>query len=365
MIGLNLMKTINAVWKSTLMMVLVALSGALYAAILIPFKLLPIIPGVTEVRPANAIPIVCSLLFGPAGAWGSAIGNTVGDFAFGLGPGTLFGFVGNFLYGFAPYALWRTMFGETEPNPHKPSHWAALILVCAVASAACAFTIGWGIDVVITGVPFAILATIIFFNNFLMAVILAPPLLFALLPRVKAWGLLYTTVLPPEAAKRPRFAWLGAILFTVGSVGGLGAGEAIATGIYNQSVSVPWFLKQLKQVISPATAHGHPEGRAPYGLATEGGKVKNTKAAAASAPALGARSAQREGLTEGSSTPSVERVKAPAAPAAAHAKGKTPAGKVAAPPGGKAAPAKRSTALGLGLGLVPFLLLTFLGMLLL
>ena len=50
------------------MVVLTALSAALFAAILIPFKILPIIPGVTEIRPANAIPIVCSLWFGPAGS---------------------------------------------------------------------------------------------------------------------------------------------------------------------------------------------------------------------------------------------------------------------------------------------------------
>ncbi len=233
------------------MVVLTALSAALYAAILIPFKILPIIPGVTEIRPANAIPIVTSILFGPAGAWGSAFGNLIGDFFLGLGPGSLVGMVGNFLFGFVPYVFWRAMFGSALPESGRSSHWAGLMFVCLVASAACAFTIGWGIDVIIKGVPFAILGPIIFFNNFLMAAILAPPLLFALLPRVRRWGLLYTQILPEEATRRPRFAWVGVILMTVGSVGGLGGGLAVATGLYDQHLGVPKFFQAFRNVIAP------------------------------------------------------------------------------------------------------------------
>ena len=246
------MKTLFSVWKVTLMVVLTALVGALHAAILIPFKLLVIIPGVTEIRPANAIPIACSIMFGPAAAWGAAIGNTIGDMAFGFGPGTFFGMVGNFLYGFAPYALWRAFFGSAIPDAKKPSHWIVLIFVTFVASAVCAWTIGWGIDAVIKGVPFGILATIILVYNFLIAVILAPPLLFALLPRVKAWGLLYTTVLPENVARRPRFAWMGAILFTAGSLGGLAAGESIAWGFHRDPLSFSMFWNQVKAIVAPS-----------------------------------------------------------------------------------------------------------------
>ena len=246
------MNALKLVWKDTRMVVLTALSAALYAAILIPFKILPIIPGVTEIRPANAIPIVTSILFGPAGAWGSAFGNLIGDFFLGLGPGSLVGMAGNFLFGFVPYVFWRAMFGAALPESGRRSHWAALMFVCLVASAACAFTIGWGIDVIIKGVPFAILGSIIFFNNFLMSAILAPPLLFALLPRVRRWGLLYTQILPEEATRRPRFAWVGVILMTIGSVGGLAGGLVVATGMYDQHLGVPKFFQAFRNVIAPA-----------------------------------------------------------------------------------------------------------------
>src|SRR4028118_2159566 len=74
------MKEVFTMWRYTQMVVLVALSAAIYAAVLIPFKGFPLVPGYIEIRPANAFPVVFGLLFGPAGAWGAAIGNLIGDF---------------------------------------------------------------------------------------------------------------------------------------------------------------------------------------------------------------------------------------------------------------------------------------------
>src|SRR5437762_390632 len=101
------MRELFAMWSNTRMVVLTAICAALYAAILIPFKVVPLIPGITEFRPANAVPVVCSFLFGPAAAWGSAFGNLIGDFFGGLGPGDFFGFWANFLYGVVPYLVWE------------------------------------------------------------------------------------------------------------------------------------------------------------------------------------------------------------------------------------------------------------------
>ena len=110
------MRDLIDMWRNTRMVVLTAMSASLYAAILIPFKVLPIIPGVTELRPANAVPVVCSFLFGPAGAWGAAIGNVIGDFFGGIGPGDLFGFAGNLLYGLVPYKAWEAL-SDGDPVP--------------------------------------------------------------------------------------------------------------------------------------------------------------------------------------------------------------------------------------------------------
>ncbi|MCJ7818631.1 MAG: hypothetical protein MUP25_02285, partial [Syntrophales bacterium] len=46
------------------MVVLTVLTAGSFAAILIPFKGIPLIPGLTELRPANVIPVVFGLKSG-------------------------------------------------------------------------------------------------------------------------------------------------------------------------------------------------------------------------------------------------------------------------------------------------------------
>ena len=65
------MRELIACWKHTRLIVLIGLCGALYVAVLLPFKIAVIIPGITEIRPGAALPIVFSIFFGPAAAWGA------------------------------------------------------------------------------------------------------------------------------------------------------------------------------------------------------------------------------------------------------------------------------------------------------
>lgn len=221
------MRDALAMWRNTRLVVLTAMSASLYAALLIPFKVLPLIPGVTELRPGNAIPVVCSLLFGPAGAWGAALGNLIGDFFGGIGPGDLFGFVGNFLYGLIPYHAWRAL-TDGDPVPRTPAQWLGFVGVVALAAGACALVIGWGLNL-LGFVPFALLGNVIFVNNFGMAVVLAPLLLRAIYPRVRAAGLRVDDLAPPPARSRLTRR-LGLALVVVGVVGGFVVGNAISAG---------------------------------------------------------------------------------------------------------------------------------------
>jgi hypothetical protein len=119
------------------MVVLVAQIAAIYAAVCIPFKLAVVVPGVTEVRPATAIPVVCGILFGPAAAWGSAFGNLIADFFGTLGPGSLAGFVANFLYAYVPYRLWRLLApGRAEFRAAGPGArlLGAVMFACTIAA---------------------------------------------------------------------------------------------------------------------------------------------------------------------------------------------------------------------------------------
>src|SRR5437867_3308241 len=214
------MRELFAMWSNTRMVVLTAISAALYAAILIPFKVVPIIPGITEFRPANAVPIVCSFLFGPAGAWGSAFGNLIGDFFGGLGPGDLFGFVANLLYGLVPYAVWDAL-TDRPPLPRSVGAVAALLAVIALAATLCATVVGWGLQT-LGFHPFTVLGTLVLANNLLVAAVLGPFLLTVLHPRIRHARLLYRHLLGPRPPLSRGRAFLG--------VGPAVAGPGLALG---------------------------------------------------------------------------------------------------------------------------------------
>ena len=229
------MKEVFTMWRHTQMVVLVALSAAIYAAVLIPFKGFPIIPGAVELRPANVFPVVFGLLFGPAGAWGAAIGNLIGDFFGTLSPGSIGGFVGNFFLALLPYKLWSAYFRrdeDMEPNVHSGKKLAVYIALAAVASMACAVIIAWWVAVL--GLfPFLATLVLVVSNNAVMAIVLGPILLFALYPRVKRWGLLWTEIMNPDEVSDSRLQKVGNVLEWVGSIGGVAAGVILAlTGVH-------------------------------------------------------------------------------------------------------------------------------------
>lgn len=235
------MKEVVSMWKHTRMIILVALSAAIYAAVLIPFKGgIVLIPGITEVRPANVFPVIFGLLFGPAGAWGAAIGNTIGDMFGGtLGWGSLFGFFGNFYLGFVAYKMWGAIglvpADDMSQNVDSWRKLAAYVIITIVAAAACGIIIAWYLD--LTGiVPFAMLGIMITVNNSVAELILGPPLLLLLYPRVKRWGLIWTDIMDKEDVSRGLAKNIGAILMTVGAIGGLVVGLGISTGLYGQQL---------------------------------------------------------------------------------------------------------------------------------
>src|SRR5213080_2903898 len=206
------MRELFAMWSNTRMVVLTAICAALYAAILIPFKVVPLIPGITEFRPANAIPVVCSFLFGPAAAWGAAFGNLIGDFFCGL----------------VPYALWEAV-TDLPPVPRGPLVAAGLLAVIALAATLCAAVVGWGLHL-LGFHPFTVLGTVVLVNNLVVAVVLAPFLLAVLYPRVQRARLLYRDLLGPRL-RPPRWRTaLGAALVVVGTGAAFAAGELIAGG---------------------------------------------------------------------------------------------------------------------------------------
>lgn len=226
-------KELWTMWRYPRMIALVALTAGLYAALLIPFKAFPLIPGITEVRVAQVLPPVFSLLFGPAAAWGTAIGNLIGDMMGGtFGPGSLFGFIGNFYLGLIPYALWGWLgvFSSGRPpamtDRRQVAEFVAVTLLSAVA---CAVIIAWGLEV-LRLLPFAVLGNIITLNNFIFPAVIGPLVLRLLYGRVQRWGLLWTEVMGEEDVSRGG-GRAGALLAVVGSFAAFVLGNYFSVGV--------------------------------------------------------------------------------------------------------------------------------------
>jgi energy-coupling factor transport system substrate-specific component len=216
------MKEIFTMWRHTQGVVLTALSAAIYAAVLIPFKGFPLVPGFIELRPANVFPVVFGLLFGPAGAWGAAIGNLIGDFFGTLSIASVAGFVGNFFLAYLLYKMWGYYFRgdeNMEQNVNSGKKLAVYIALAILASTVCALIIAWFIAL-LGLVPFAAGLTLIISNNAIMAIVLGPVLLLALYPRVKRWGLLWAEIMEPEEVSASRLRVVGNVLVWVGGIGG-------------------------------------------------------------------------------------------------------------------------------------------------
>lgn len=238
------MKETLTMWRDSRMIALTAVIAAVYMTALIPFKGLVIVPGFTEVRPANALPVAFGLLFGPAAAWGAAIGNLLSD-AFGgtLSWGSVFGFVGNFFSAFVAYKLWGHLgplsAGE-RPSMDSFSQLGEFVVISLVSAAGTAAIIAWGLDLL--GLfPFSAFALIVAVNNFLAATVIGPPLLYLLYPRMEAAGLRYSDFLrdrqlPTVSPERRRVSAIG---LTAVAVGWLVGGVLIGVLVQSIPFGVP------------------------------------------------------------------------------------------------------------------------------
>lgn len=181
------------------MVLLTAFVAVTYAFALLPFKTIPVIEGFVTVRPANFLPVVYGLLFGPAAAWGSMLGNVAGDILGGTwSAGSYFGAVGNFATAFVTYRLWGNLgrFSDGgEPDMRSGEKFAEYLVVILVSASVTAAVIGWGHEVV-SLLTFSSLGVIIFFNNTLTTLLLGPPVLYLVYPEVKKRGWLYHQIMP-------------------------------------------------------------------------------------------------------------------------------------------------------------------------
>lgn len=234
------MKELFTMWKYGTMVALTVLCAGIYMLLLLPSKAVPIIPGYTQIRPACLFPVIFGLLFGPAGAWGSALGNLAGDLFGEFGIVSVFGFIGNILFAYIPYKLWgsfRLKRGEDRlPTINSPSKLVKFGIVSFTASIACALVIGWGVDV-LKLVPFTLLSVIILLNNTVMTLIFGPIVLPIAYRLAKKAGVLWTDVMRKEDISRPASEKIYSYMIYFGAIGGFISGLTLALLFAGQTIS--------------------------------------------------------------------------------------------------------------------------------
>lgn len=177
------MREIFTVWRDKKCLKRMLVSGIVFLTVATPFRMLfSLIPGVTEVRPANTLPVVFGILWGPAGAWGTAIANACSDIftahsSFRVwGPG----FVINFFYSYLPYKLWYSSRGRDNrvmaPTLESVAQIIKYIYVCFLDSAVVTVCLGLLFEA-LGFQNYKDSVILLFFNNFDFAVVLGVPMI--------------------------------------------------------------------------------------------------------------------------------------------------------------------------------------------
>jgi energy-coupling factor transport system substrate-specific component len=183
------MHELARVWTERKGLLFIAASAIIYALVLIPFNQVHWDIAGIPLRPAAALPVVFGILWGPAAAWGLAIGNVPGDLFGSWSPMSIFGFLINFLYPYLSYLLWhRLMRGHgIRAGPYSlGSYW----LVAFVITLACMVLLAAS-GTIFFGRPFESKFVGYFGNNILWTMTLGAVLFWLTLEPAVRKGLVY------------------------------------------------------------------------------------------------------------------------------------------------------------------------------
>lgn len=159
------MREIVAPFRNRQSLLQMGLCTLIFVGMAVPFKVMVLVEGFTEVRPVNAVPVVVGLLLGPAGAWGCAIGNLIADLFGTFSKASFLGFWGNFLGAYLPYKMWHALRQGEKPNVKSGLNLALYVFISALSSLTVAVFIACGLDVWLK-MWFPSIFYIILFNNF-------------------------------------------------------------------------------------------------------------------------------------------------------------------------------------------------------
>ncbi len=230
------MRATFTMWKNRRMVLLTAVCAVIYggarSVLTIDFPLLA--PEVMGMGAANLLPMLLGLLFGPAGAWGAAIGHLISDVG-ALTWRTLFEAVGVFLLGYLPYAMWTTLQpiadGRREPSARNWRSWVLYVLLALMSSVAGTLAIVMLLET-LGFIPYSVSLVVLFFVAAFSLVgnLMGGVIFFALYGVIKKrLGLIWWDVMDAREIGQPIAGVSGAWLAMVGTLIGT-AGTAVSFG---------------------------------------------------------------------------------------------------------------------------------------
>lgn len=140
--------------------------AGLFVVVALMFKGFVIIPGITELRPVNAFPLVYGLMFGQMGAVACCLGNIIGDVLGGtFTPASIGGAIGNYAMSYVPYKIYCGLRpGQRALLLKDTKDYLLFAFLALLASAAAAIIIPTFTDAMKLA-PYTLLFMIILVNN--------------------------------------------------------------------------------------------------------------------------------------------------------------------------------------------------------
>ncbi|MCL2696117.1 MAG: SpoIIE family protein phosphatase [Clostridiales bacterium] len=157
-------------------------TAVIFFAATMPFRSLFDVLGITEMRPASALPPVFGLLLGWPGALGCAIGNLAADLVSGYDPLLCaLGFPAQFIYGAVPWLVWTVIQRRNAAEPqvfklHNVKNVIRYIVLMLANSALIAFVLGALMQGFAISPLLSTATLLLFLNNFVFCMVLGIPL---------------------------------------------------------------------------------------------------------------------------------------------------------------------------------------------
>ena len=143
----------------------------------LPFKVMIMIPGFTDIRPVTCLQPIFGLFFGQTGALAFAVGNLISDvLSNSLQWSCIAGFIANYLYVVMIYKLWHII-RKKAFTLRDSRDFLAYIVIIFISAMVLTAIISLGVYAIQPEVDLVTLIGTIFCNNTIFPIVLGAPIM--------------------------------------------------------------------------------------------------------------------------------------------------------------------------------------------